>query len=318
MTSTNQPVPVVSIIMPMRNAESYIAPAIESILSQSYPHIELIVVDDQSTDQSRARVENYLRNDQRIKLITGKGQGIAAAKNAGLKQASGDYVMFCDADDLFAESCIDKQLNYLHGHPELGALCAQFALMAPDGGNIVPINTDMAACDITDELLSGNIRTHTHLCTYFIKREHIEKMGGFREFFISAEDVDFQFRLAEVCKIRFMPYVTYYYRLHDSSITHTLPSSQKLFFDKTARVLREQRATNGIDDLQRGQPPTIPEGIGTPPDPKTQLQNALLSTAWNLHGRKMKLDAFSNGFRACLTKPTNLSAWKSLIMLVIK
>lgn len=308
--------PVVSVIMPMRNAEAYVAQAIESILCQSFQNLELIVIDDQSTDQSRKIVESVLHNDSRIKLINGSAQGIAAAKNTGLHHASGKFVMFCDADDLYAKTCIETAMNWLASNSDVGAVCAQFALMDCNGGNIVNLDSGECSCDITEELLSG--KTRTHLCTFTIRREFIEMIGGFREFFVSAEDIDFQLRLAEVCKVFHIPNIVYFYRLHNSSIVHTQASSKRKFFEDSARLFRKQRQQKGADSLQLGCPPDIPVEFGLPVDAKAQLQGALIGTAWRLHKQGKKLEAIKSGFRACLINPINLVAWKSYVMLFIK
>lgn len=312
----NTDFPVVSVIMPMRNAEAYIVQAINSVLSQSFRDLELIIIDDQSTDQSRTIVESFLPNDARIKLINGSALGIAAAKNKGLHHAIGNLVMFCDADDLFADNRIETQLSWLAQHPDIGAVCAQFAMMDNNGGNIVDLDSGEDTCDITDELLSG--KTRTHLCTFLIKREVINTIGGFREFFVSAEDIDFQLRLAEVCKIFFVPQIVYYYRLHDSSIVHTQPSTKRLFFEETARTFRQQRAKNRKDDLQAGHPPPIPVGHSLPDDARTQLQGALIGIAWRFHKEGQKLKALKTGLSACRIKPENVMAWKSFVMLFLK
>lgn len=308
--------PIISVIMPMRNAEAYIAQAVDSVLRQSFRDLELIIIDDQSTDQSRIIVESFLPNDVRIKLINGSALGIAAAKNKGLNHAIGKLVMFCDADDLFADNRIETQLSWFLQYPDIGAVCAQFALMDCNGGNIVNLDSGEDSCDITEELLSG--KTRTHLCTFLVKREVINTMGGFREFFVSAEDIDFQLRLAEACKILFVPQIVYYYRLHDSSIVHTQPSTKRLFFEETARTFRHQRAKNRKDDLQAGHPPPIPVGHSLPVDARMQLQGALIGTAWRFHKDGQKLKAFKTGLSACRIKPENLMAWKSFVMLFLK
>jgi glycosyltransferase involved in cell wall biosynthesis len=302
--------------MPMRNAENYVAEAIDSILCQSFRDLELIIVDDQSTDQSRKIVENILHKDSRIKLVNGNAQGIAAAKNKGLHHASGRFVMFCDADDLLAKDCIEKQLRWFALYPDTGAVCAQFALMDCNGGNIINLDSGESPCDISEELLSG--QTRTSLCTFIIKRELIEMIGSFREFFVSAEDIDLQLRLTEVCKVFYVPEVIYFYRLNDSSIVHTQSSKKRIFFEETARLFRQQRAEKGIDDLQSGRPPSVPEDQGDAFKSKDQLQGALIGTAWRLHKQGEKLKAIKSGFRACLINPVNLMVWKSYIMLFIK
>jgi glycosyltransferase involved in cell wall biosynthesis len=306
----------VSVIMPMRDTEAYISQAVNSILSQSHCELELIVIDDQSTDQSRSIVEEILTRDNRLKLLIGEGKGIAAAKNMGLKHASGEIIMFCDSDDYFTGSRVENQVNWLNQHPEVGAVCGSFVMIDHNGNNSVALTTGNQTCEITEELLSG--KTRTHLCTFAIRSRFIQLINGFREFFVSAEDIDFQLRLAEVCKVFYEPNVAYYYRLHNSSIVHTQTSTKRLFYEETARTFRQQRAQKSEDDLQLGYPPQLPVEFGLPTDAKTQLQGALIGAAWQLHRDGQKLKAFKTGLSACQIKPENFMAWKSFIMLFLK
>lgn len=309
--------PIVSVIMPMRNAEAYVSQAVNSILGQSYRNLELLVIDDQSTDQSRPIVEEILTRDSRVKLLSGQGKGIAAAKNKGLEHASGEIIMFCDSDDYFTDSRVTSHVIWLSQHPSAGAVCGSFAMTDHRGKISVDLSTGNQSCEITEELLAG--RTRTHLCTFAIRSKFIELIGGFREFFVSAEDIDFQLRLAEVCKVFYEPNVVYHYRLHGSSIVHTQASTKSMFYAETARAFRQQRAKKGEDDLQMGSPPSLlPEGLGRPVNPKVHLQGALMGSAWHSHKQGKKLESIKKGVRACLTNPTNLIAWKSFIMLFIK
>jgi glycosyltransferase involved in cell wall biosynthesis len=308
--------PAVSIIMPMRNAEAYVQLAINSILSQSCHELELLVIDDQSTDQSRAIVEEIMAKDGRLKLLSGKAKGIAVAKNKCLAEALGQVVMFCDSDDYFADTRVESQLNWLNNHPDVGAICAGFAMIDRRGKNSVTVASGDVPCEITEELLSG--KTRTHLCTFAIRSEFIQQIGGFREFFISAEDIDFQLRLAEVCKVFYDPEVVYFYRLHNSSITHTQNTTKRVFYEEAARNFRQQRIAKGEDDLQIGNIPTVPEGLEQSKNPNAQLQGVAISSAWLLHKQNKKLEAIKKGFYACLIQPFNFMVWKSFIMLIIK
>jgi len=89
----------VSIIVPVYNAERYIAACLDSLVNQTLHSCEFILVDDGSTDQSRAIIEHFRQKDDRIHLITQSNQGVSAARNAGLSSATGEYVGFVDADD---------------------------------------------------------------------------------------------------------------------------------------------------------------------------------------------------------------------------
>ena len=91
--------PTVSILIPCYNVDQYISQCVESILAQTYPHLEMICVNDGSTDQTVHFLQKYAKQDQRVILLNQPNQGISAARNAGLAITSGELVMFVDADD---------------------------------------------------------------------------------------------------------------------------------------------------------------------------------------------------------------------------
>lgn len=96
----------ISVIVPVYNSESYLEECLTSICKQTYPNLEIIVVNDGSTDQSEKIIRKYSQNDARVRLINQENQGISSARNVGLQYATGDYVMFVDSDDwIDAETC---------------------------------------------------------------------------------------------------------------------------------------------------------------------------------------------------------------------
>lgn len=105
---------LVSIITPSFKSEKFIAQTIESVLAQSYPHWEMIIVDDVSPDHSNTIIEEYIRKDSRIKLIKlEKNSGPAVARNTAIQVAAGRYIAFLDADDLWMPEKLEKQLVFL-------------------------------------------------------------------------------------------------------------------------------------------------------------------------------------------------------------
>lgn len=94
--------PLLSIIVPVYNASDYLGRCVTSLTEQTYAHLEIILVDDGSTDQSRALCDGFAEEDQRIRVIHQSNQGVAEARNQGLNAASGDYIGFVDSDDWIA------------------------------------------------------------------------------------------------------------------------------------------------------------------------------------------------------------------------
>ena len=104
---------LVSIITPLYNGERFVAQTIESVLAQTYPHWEMIIINDGSKDNSEAIVQKYTEQDARIQLVSQPNAGSAAARNNGIRRASGRYIALLDADDLWEPFFLESQLNLM-------------------------------------------------------------------------------------------------------------------------------------------------------------------------------------------------------------
>ena len=98
---------VVSIIVPVYNADKYLEDCLNSIINQTYRALEIIIIDDGSTDNSSAIIQDFARKDERIIHIKKTNSGVSSTRNIGLSNASGRYVYFCDADDMLHERIIE-------------------------------------------------------------------------------------------------------------------------------------------------------------------------------------------------------------------
>ncbi|PIZ44424.1 hypothetical protein COY31_02670, partial [Candidatus Wolfebacteria bacterium CG_4_10_14_0_2_um_filter_39_18] len=108
----------VSIIIPAYNAASFIGDSVRSALTQTYPNKEIVVVDDGSTDDTRAILEEYIKSGQ-IKYFYQENKGPAAARNLGIKNSSGEFIAFLDADDVWLPEKLKKQID-LFKNPKVG------------------------------------------------------------------------------------------------------------------------------------------------------------------------------------------------------
>lgn len=125
--------PAISVIIPVYNTESYLERCLKSILSQSFTDIELLLVDDGSTDRSGAICDEYAVRDNRIKVLHQENGGVSSARNLGLDQATGEYVIFADADDYWVT---DKALERLYGIAKNNGLdMLRGEYLAVDGSN---------------------------------------------------------------------------------------------------------------------------------------------------------------------------------------
>ncbi|MEA5616605.1 glycosyltransferase family 2 protein [Cronbergia sp. UHCC 0137] len=108
----------ISVVIPVYNSEISVAATIESVLSQTYPDLEIIIVNDGSTDQSMAICQQF--DDQRIKIIHQKNRGLAGARNTGIRHATGDFLAFVDSDDLWLPEKLEKHLQHFNNSPKVG------------------------------------------------------------------------------------------------------------------------------------------------------------------------------------------------------
>ncbi len=307
--------PLVSIIIPMYNAELFIKEALMSLLGEKQIPIELIVVNDKSTDNSLGKVISI--KDSRIRIVNGERRGIAACFNMGLSHVRGNIVMRCDADDMYPPGRIKRQVDWLCTHPTFGAICGGFSTVDIKGGDISLLATGDESAEITDELCHGT--TRTHYCTFAVKKEVLKSVKGMREYFITAEDIDCQLRIGENCRVWFEPTNNYLYRLHQDSITHSQPDIERVFFEKIARQFQEQRSQCGYDALQKGIPPMPPKGErNITKSVNKQIQGMLLGNAWQEHAKGNKIVAVKLGFRSLLYTPQSLKVWRSFVAILLK
>src|SRR5215212_6403385 len=121
--------PLVTVVIPCYNQAHFLGEAIESVLSQSYPHGELIVVDDGSTDETSEVASRY----EGARLIRQENRGLAGARNRGLGEAKGEYVVFLDADDRLLPGALEASLGCFEAHPECAFVSGTSRPIAEDG-----------------------------------------------------------------------------------------------------------------------------------------------------------------------------------------
>jgi glycosyltransferase involved in cell wall biosynthesis len=307
--------PLVSVIITVRNAEAFISETLASILQERTIPIEIVLVDNGCTDATIAKAQAL--NDNRIQVVQGPRKGISHALNVGYKAARGEIIMRCDGDDLFPPTRITRQVEWLNAHPEFGAVCGGFSTIDVKSALLADLGRDTDVQEITEELRNG--KTRTHIGTFAMRAEAVKASGYSREYFDCFEDIDFQLRLGEACRVGYIAETEYFYRLHSTSVTHSQSNTLREFYDATALEFQQQRRTRGEDDLQRGCPPAIPQkGDKAGMNASEHVQEMLLQSAWTEHQAGHKQRALSFGFRSVMTQPMKLSGWRSLFALLVK
>jgi glycosyltransferase involved in cell wall biosynthesis len=132
----NTDAPLVSVIIPVFNGEQFLAEAIESACGQTYTSVEIIVVDDGSWDRSSAIADAYAKSDARLAVLRKPNGGLSSARNAGISFASGKYIAFLDADDLWDERKIQMHVLHLEGDAKLGVSYSGVRFMNADGSKL--------------------------------------------------------------------------------------------------------------------------------------------------------------------------------------
>ena len=110
---------MISLIVPVYNVEEYLEECLESIRKQTYQDIEVILVNDGSTDGSKAICKHFCQTDKRFRLINQKNQGQSVARNHGVKESLGEYIMFVDSDDVIKANILDVLLSYMKADVDL-------------------------------------------------------------------------------------------------------------------------------------------------------------------------------------------------------
>jgi glycosyltransferase involved in cell wall biosynthesis len=203
----------ISVIMPCFNAEAYVKEAIGSVLGQSYQPVELIVVDDGSTDGSIRIVEELLASHpSKIKLLRQNHAGPYPARNLGLSHASGAFVAFLDADDWWREDCLEQLWNKLNACGADLAYCG-WQNVGDYAGNTAPyVPPAYEEADTVAAFLKG---CPWPIHAALIRRDVLDAVHGFSERCFSAMDYDLWLRiLAHTQKIARVPEVLAFYRWH--------------------------------------------------------------------------------------------------------
>lgn len=214
--------PLVSVIIPVYNANGYLPMALDSILKQTYKHLEVIAINDGSTDNSAKILETFAKKDKRLKIITNKKNlNIARSLNKAIKIAKGTYIARMDADDIAISHRIERQIKYLQKHKDVVILGGQCKTIDIDGkviGRKIFPTTDK---DIRDALYYENPIQHP---TVIINKNLLPKdFSWYNPDLPPAEDYDLFFRLGKYGKYHNLNKFVLKYRQYIGSSTFKNP-----------------------------------------------------------------------------------------------
>lgn len=209
--------PLVSVILPVFNAERYLAEALESILLQTYPNFELIAINDCSTDESLAVLESYAVRDPRVRVLSNEQNlGITPTLNRGLQAARGELIARMDADDVSLPDRLEKRVAFLQSHPEVGLISGNAIAIDAEGNEL---NQDF---DLTAE--PGLIRWLLLFTCPIIHpavmgcKAFFEQAGGYDPEILYAEDYDLWQRMSQYTQLSNLGEVVLKKREHSQAI----------------------------------------------------------------------------------------------------
>lgn len=205
--------PRVSVVISTYNRERYVGLAIESVLAQTFPDIELIVVDDGSTDSTREVVSRF---GPRVHYAYQDNAERAAARNHGLRLASGDYVAFLDSDDVWLPDKIEQELRRFEQYPEAGVVFSDAMFMDESGAPLGPLVRRAYEGNVLRRIVRRNF---VHIGAHLIRRRLLLDVNGFNETraLSGSEDWEAWVRLAAVRPFAHVRRATLKYRVHGGS-----------------------------------------------------------------------------------------------------
>ena len=202
---------LVSIILPTYNGEKYLSAAIESCLSQTYSNIELIIVNDASTDSSEDIILNYAKLDSRVVYVKhDTNKKLPKALNSGFSKSRGSYLTWTSDDNTYKTDAIEKMVNYLVINKNVDFVYANYSII--DANN--SILADVHVKNVNTLLLDNGIGP-----CFLYKREIYESVGDYSEDLFLVEDYDYWLRVSYEHTMQIINTNLYLYRYHDKSLS---------------------------------------------------------------------------------------------------
>ncbi|MBY5363143.1 glycosyltransferase family 2 protein [Rhizobium leguminosarum] len=213
----------VAVVIPAYNAREYLAQTLQSVVDQTHKALEIIIVDDGSTDETASICRRFAASDSRIRILSTENRGVAAARNTGIQASKSDYIAFLDADDLWHSTYIQRMLSALQPLPDAwGAVYALHRFIDTEGC----CTKSGSSLNARDSILNRHLvfRFVGNGSGFMVRRAVVDKIGGYdssyaRKGIGGCEDFDFELRTAEHFKIETVPLGLVGYRSHSAAMS---------------------------------------------------------------------------------------------------
>jgi glycosyltransferase involved in cell wall biosynthesis len=209
----------VSVVMSVYDGEDFLASSIESVLGQSYSDFEFVIVNDGSHDRCPSILDDYARRDQRIRVIHHQNQGLAASLNLAIQEARNELIVRMDSDDLMLPSRLQRQVEFMNGHPSVSVACSFTQLIDRDGRKI---GTSRPVVDVERGRRERDPKWFVEIVhpSVIMRRSHFLAVGGYRGDYTFAEDRELWGRFVTAgYRIEVIPETLLLYRLHGNSMS---------------------------------------------------------------------------------------------------
>jgi Glycosyl transferase family 2 len=243
----------ISVVLPVHDADAFLADAVMSVLAQTLRDFELIAIDDGSVDASAKILDQLAQQDGRIIVVHQANGGIVAALNRGLALAGGEFVARMDADDVACPERFARQTAFLDAHPDVAVVGSAVTLIDAHGKAIRDVRYPETPQAVAEFLRSGSALAHPAV---MMRRDAVIAAGGYRAAFEYAEDYDLWLRMEERYALANLPDRLLYYRQHAAKLSVGYAAEQRLATRIAQFAARCRRAgkpdpTEGLTALSR-------------------------------------------------------------------
>jgi glycosyltransferase involved in cell wall biosynthesis len=239
--------------MPVYNEAKWLDQAVASVLSQNFSDLELVVIDDGSTDATPVMLSAFTRSDDRVRVFRQDHLGVTAARNRGLSEARAPFIAPLDADDRAVPERIDHQIRFLQVHADIGLLGSWAEIIDEHGNHLDWRRSKTRPEELVTLLEQSNPVVHSSV---MLRADIVRRLGGYRSAFRAAEDYDLWLRIVEVTNVAILPEFLVQFRSHSASMTER-DKIGLLFFTRLAQSSAKARRQNGTD---------LANGLSEPPD----------------------------------------------------
>jgi glycosyltransferase involved in cell wall biosynthesis len=299
--------PTISVLMPVYNAEKYLAEAVESILNQTFTDFEFLIVDDGSRDRSLKILQRYAQQDSRIRLISRENRGFVATLNELIAIAQGSYLARMDADDISLPDRFQQQVDFLNTHPEVVCVGGEQDWIDDAGRTLM--HCTQAQDNEAVQALALIGQTPINHPSAMMRRDPVIQLGGYDEAMFLAEDLDLWLKLGEIGQLANLPATVVKYRLHANSISETRQVEQT---EQRRRACEAAWQRRGILDGQ------FQETKHWRPFDRPSLHAYMLRYGWRFFNTGQRWAAILYGYRAVKALPQRLEGWKLLTCALMK